>query len=122
MKKRKKEAKKKPGKRFSVVAVILLIFLLIRFIAHVAGVFITLEDVFTTVIYSVFSIAYLAGFIGVLLKKKYGSVIVIVIAIIDLISALFVGGAAGIGAGIYDLILLFLACREYKNLSKKTKK
>ena len=109
--------------KFSLFNIILLVLLVIRlatqiiFLVNSYGV-----SLWTNSIYIIFSIAYLFAIIGIVLTKKWGSILVILIALIDLAFALGVGGVIGIGAGIVDVALIFLVFMTYfksKKISKK---
>ena len=98
-------------KKINAITIVLLIMLIIRLIAQVILSFGNLISIS-------FAALYLAAVIGVVLKQKRGSILTGVIVIIDIIaSAIFTTGASTFGAVVYDLILGFLAYKEYKQLS-----
>ena len=99
------------GKKFNAITIILLIMLILRLIVQVILSF-------NNLIFLLLAALYLAAVIGVGLKQKRGSILTGVIVIIDIIaSAIFTTGASTFGAVVYDLILGFLAYKEYKQLS-----
>jgi uncharacterized membrane protein YjdF len=69
-------------------------------------------------LYGITAIVYIVSLLGVVLKKKWGSILIMIFAIIDVFFAFIVGGTFGLGAGVVDLILIFLGYSEYKQLTK----
>lgn len=63
----------------------------------------------------VMAVIYIGSLIGVFRKNKWGSIIAIIVAIIDILLAfsLFTGAFA-FGAAAYDVIMMFLGYKEYK--------
>jgi ABC-type multidrug transport system permease subunit len=104
-------------KKFGAATIILIILLIIRFIGQFANAFLLSADMVYLVISSILGVVYLAALIGVLIKQKWGSILVMIIAVIDILFALPIGGAKGFGAGVMDLILIFLGYKEYKQIS-----
>ena len=99
-------------KKFNAITIILLIMLIIRLIVQVILSFGNLISIS-------FAALYLAAVIGVGLKQKSGSIFTGVIAIIDIIaSAIFTTGAYTFGSVAYDLVLGFLAYKEYKQIRR----
>ncbi|GEM_PF-5145849 len=97
--------------KFNAITIILLIMLIIRLIVQVI---LSLNNLVSIS----FAALYLAAVIGVVLKQKSGSIFTGVIVIIDIIaSAIFTTGASTFGAVAYDLILGFLAYKEFKQIS-----
>jgi hypothetical protein len=104
-------------KQFNVISVILIALLSIRFISQVVIGVLSIENLLFLSVVAVFAIAYLLALIGVILKQKWGSILAIIIAIIDLISAFtIIGESLVFWAAIMDVILLFLAYKEYKQV------
>ena len=97
--------------KFNAITIILLIMLIIRLIVQVILSFSNLISIS-------FAALYLAAVIGVVLKQKGGSILTGVVVIIDIIaSAILTTGAYTLGAVFYDLILGFLAYKEFKQVS-----
>ena len=97
--------------KFNAITIALLLMLIIRLIVQVILSFSNLISIS-------FAALYLAAVIGVGLKQKGGSVLTGVIVIIDItLSAVFTTGASTFGAVGYDLVLGFLAYKEYKQVS-----
>ncbi|MDD2665512.1 MAG: hypothetical protein PHD13_01840 [Methanocellales archaeon] len=97
--------------KFNAITIILLIMLVIRLIVQVILSF-------NNLISLSFAALYLAAVVGVVLKQKSGSILAGVIVIIDILaSAIFTTGAYAFGAVSYDLILGFLAYKEFKQIS-----
>ncbi len=99
-------------KKFNAITISLLIILGIRFVVQ-------LILSFTNPVVLLFVALYFFAMVGVGLKRKWGSMIAGLIAVIDIISAAaFTSGASGFGAVVYDLILGFLAYKEYQEFSR----
>ena len=97
--------------KFNAITIILLIMLIIRLIVQVILSFSNLISIS-------FAALYLAAVIGVVLKQKGGSILTGVIVIIDItLLAVFTTGAYTFGGVAYDLVLGFLAYKEYKQVS-----
>ncbi|MEK6873511.1 MAG: hypothetical protein AABW91_01590 [Nanoarchaeota archaeon] len=115
--------------KFNLFSIILIVLLIIRLATQITllvnsyGV-----SLWTSSIYAFFIVIYSFAIAGIILSKKWGSISVIVVALVDLAFALGIGGAIGIGAGLVDIILLFLVFMTYtKNIrhrknSKDSKK
>ncbi|NYT00810.1 MAG: hypothetical protein GKB99_03690 [Methanocellales archaeon] len=98
-------------KKFNATTIILLIMLIIRFVIQVILSF-------SNWISISFAVLYLAALIGVVLKQKSGSILTGIIVIIDItLSAIFTSGAYTFGGVAYDLVLGFLAYKEFKHVS-----
>ena len=95
---------------------ILIVLLIIRLFGQIFQAIAFIGSSFLFIIPSLFAILYGAALVGILKKQKWSLILVMIIAGIDLLFALFIGGASGIGAGIVDLILLFLGYKEYSAL------
>ncbi len=104
-------------KKFGVITIILIILLIIRLIGQFASAFLLSADMVYLVIFSILGFAYLAALSGIFIKQKWGSILVMIVAVIDILFAFIMGGATGLGAGVVDLILIFLGYKEYKQLS-----
>jgi hypothetical protein len=103
-------------KKFKVINLILIILLIIRSIAQIINAFASQTSIELSM-FLIIAVLYLMAFIGILIKQKWGSILVIVLAIIDILFAFMVGGFFGLGAGITDLILIFLGYKKYKQIS-----
>lgn len=103
-------------KKFNTVTIILIIFLIIRLIGQFIGGFL-FADTISQVVFSIFGILYLVALTGVFMKQEWGSILVMIIAVFDILFAFITGGASGLGAGVVDLILIFLGYKEYKQIS-----
>lgn len=103
-------------KKFNAITIILVIILLVRLIAQVVSAAASQTGAFL-VSFSVFAILYLIALSGVYIKQKWGSILVIALAVIDILFAFIESGAFGFGAGVVDLALLFLGYKEYEQLS-----
>ena len=99
--------------KFGILAIILLTLLIIRIISQ--GVPSSLGD---AVILSL----YVISVVGVFMRKKWGALFTTVIALVDIFYALVSIPTANTaynfgvlsGAFIYDLVLLFLAYKDYR--------
>jgi hypothetical protein len=105
--------------KFGLFTIVLIIVLIIRLIAQI----VLLENsygasLWTSSIYAGFIVIYSVAIVGTLLMKKWGSIAVIAIALVDLAFSLAIGGATGVGAGIVDMILLFLVFMAHKKTKK----
>jgi hypothetical protein len=99
---------------------ILLILLLVRVIGQcVSGFF--AESAVTLVVYIIFASCYIAALVGVLCKQKWGPALSISLALIDILAALAIGGASGVGAGIMDAALIYFAYKEFQKVRNKPK-
>lgn len=103
------------GKKFTIGTIFLLAILIIRMIVQLVALITqdSIEGLYVTVSL-LFALFYLSASIGIVWKKRWGSVIAIAIGIIDLFFALALGGTSVIGAGAVDVLILFLAHRQYK--------
>lgn len=104
-------------KKFGAITIILIILLIIRLIVQVVGAIVTRANIVYLSLFSVIAVLYLLILVGVSMKQKWGSILVMIIAIIDILFALALGGATGLGAGVMDLILIVLGYKEYKRIS-----
>lgn len=95
------------------ITIIVLVLLFIRFFGQIIGLFFS-QDIYYLISFSFFALLYLVSIIGIFLKKKWSIVLTISLAIIDALVAFYDGGSVGLGAGIFDLILLILAYDMYK--------
>ncbi|MBI2047337.1 hypothetical protein HYT26_04225 [Candidatus Pacearchaeota archaeon] len=107
---------KKRQEKFGAITIILIILLIIRVIFQFVKGFLS-ADTISLAISSIFGIIYLVALVGVIIKQKWGSILVMVIAVIDSLAAFMTGGVEGLGAGVVDLILIFLGYKEYKQIS-----
>ncbi|MDP3026860.1 MAG: hypothetical protein Q8N63_04070 [Nanoarchaeota archaeon] len=107
--------KNKRKNKFSAASIILIILIIIRIIAQAVGAIYSSDNT-SLISYLFFGILYAIALIGIYQKRKYGVIISIIVAAIDLLGALMVGGVAGVGAGIVDAIILFLSLKEYKTI------
>jgi len=109
--------------KFNLFSIIILVLLVIRLATQIILLVNSYgTSIWTSSIYVIFSVAYLSAITGMLLMKKWGSMLVMIIALIDLAFALGMGGASGIVAGIMDAVLLFLVFMIFikgKKISKK---
>ena len=103
-------------KKYNGFTIALIILLVIRLIGQGANAFWMLNDPVFFAAYSFFGLIYLICLIGVIAKKKWGSVLTVVIAVVDILFSLTMGGAAALGAGIMDLLLMSLGYKEYKQV------
>lgn len=70
---------------------------------------------FISIIGLIFTLLYLGALVGVFLKKRWGTIITIIIAVIDILGSLtFYSGAYALGSATVDVLLMFLGYREYK--------
>lgn len=109
----KKDDKK--GKKKNIILIILIALLAIRVIGNFIGAVIS-PDTFFLAVQAIFAVIYLLALIGTIKRKKWGLILIFIAAGIDLISALFIGGFSGLGAGIVDVVLIVLAYLEYRKL------
>ena len=78
------------------------------------------------IIYSIVWVIYLLAFIGIIKKKKWGSILLSIIIVIEIIIIYIILGNIDyliffIKDFILNLILLFLAYAEYNRLNKTNK-
>ena len=97
-------------------AAVLIGLLILRLLGQIFQIIVLMSVSFLFIVPLLLAILYTAALVGIVKQQKWGSILVMVIAGIDLLFALFIGGASGIGAGVVDLILLFLGYREYSAL------
>jgi hypothetical protein len=107
---------KPPTKKFNAITIILIVLLSIRLLGQILSSIRPLTTI-SLIISIAFFIFYLLALVGVILKQKWGSILALIVGIIDALAAFFMGGAMGVGAGVADLILIFLAYKEYKQIS-----
>lgn len=100
-------------KKYGALTIILLVLIAIRFLAQVISAAVGQEPL-DIVFGGIVGAIYLAAFVGVVMKQKWGSIVALIVAIIDVIAAFFIGGASGVGAVIFDVILFWLAWKELK--------
>ncbi len=103
-------------KKFKAITIILIILLVIRIFSQFFIGF-SSANINYLIIYSIVGAIYLIALIGIFMKQKWGAISIMVIAIIDILFVFITGGAAGLGAGVIDLILLFLGYKNYKEIS-----
>ena len=102
------------AKNFGAVTIILIIFLVLRLCAQIVSAWLQLSNTFVVVTVMCFAVLYAASLVGVVKKQKWGSTLAMVIGVIDILFALALGGAVGIGAGIADLLLIWLGYMEFR--------
>lgn len=108
-------------KKFTWVAIILLILLLVRFVAQIvvsASVTVLQKDLTLASLITIINGAlYLAAIIGIVIRQKWGAILTGIIAALDTLSSVifYVSAASFIGALVYNLILLFLSYKEYRS-------
>ncbi|MBI4090451.1 MAG: hypothetical protein HY422_00330 [Candidatus Komeilibacteria bacterium] len=103
------------NKKFTAGAIFLLAILIIRMLMQLLPL--VAQDAITGAAVAVslfFALVYLSASIGVARKQRWGSAVALIISFIDLFSALALGGASAIGAGAVDVLILFLAYRQFK--------
>ena len=100
---------KKTG--FSITTIILLFLLGIRSVGQIQGIF-------DSPVLAIFEILYISAFVCVLLKNDYGSILAIVVGIIDLLGAFYLGVFDR--ALIWDVVIIISAYLEYKNKKSNT--
>ena len=106
------------NKPLKVLTFLLCLLLAIRIAGQIFAVIISTNAIYTTVSL-VFGLIYLISFIGILLHQKWAVTTIGVVAVLDLLFALGLGGAKGIGAGVVDLALLYLAVKEYHYIHRE---
>ena len=107
-------------KKFDFTAILLLVILTIRCISQIIIVLFLSDSAVSAVIFSIFSVVYFIALTGIFMRQKWGLILVMLVAAIDIAFALINGGAEGFGAGVVDLILLFLGYIEYERFSSRT--
>jgi len=107
--------KAKRKSKFSAAGIILIILIIIRIIAQAIGAIYS-SDSISLISYIFFGILYAIALIGIYQKRKYGAIVSSIVAAIDLLGALIVGGVVGVGAGIVDAVILLLSLKEYKTI------
>ena len=109
--------KNKPlTKKFNAITIILIVLLSIRLLGQILNSTRSLTTI-SLIINIAFFNFYLLALIGVILKQRWGSILALIVGVIDALAAFFMGGTVGVGAGVADLILIFLAYKEYKQIS-----
>ncbi|MBS3085775.1 hypothetical protein J4225_03780 [Candidatus Pacearchaeota archaeon] len=109
-----------PKREFTFVTITLLLILAVRFVFQLRRALIILQEIVGLPTSLIFSIAYGIAFVGVIYKKKWGTIIAAVIGLIDLGIALSVvseiKSLAYLVVPVIDLVLVILAFIEYKKL------
>ena len=109
--------KKRKQKKLSTISMILIVLVAIRIIGQIAGIFVSLEDIILASSYTFFTLYYIISLLGVISRKKWGPIMIIIISILDMVSVPFVAEvAAMIGALVFDIVLLVVAIKQYKEL------
>jgi len=103
--------------KFGAIGITLLILLTLRFIVQVVFSIIS-ADILSRIIFIFLSLIYLSAIVGIIARKRWGIIISVVIAGIDMLSALASGGAGGVGAGIADVLILILSYYTWKSWRK----
>lgn len=104
-------------KKFAVGAIILIVLLIFRAITQFIIVLSSGAGGYADLILIILGILYSIAVLGVLSKKKWGAILVIVIALIDIMFALLTySGSSSVGSTLFDLILLLLGSQEYNRL------
>lgn len=108
--------------KFTAITIILLILLTVRVLGQFSNVI--LGDLVLTVFSLIFASIYVIALIGIFLRKKWGVIVVVIISVLDIISVAItgIGGAYAFGAIGVDLVLLFLAYKEYTRLGSRKSK
>ena len=105
----------KNKKKFTWITIVLIILISIRIIGN--GIIIVYSNnLISFVVFFIFIITYVLCLAGIVSKRKFGVILTSIAGIIDLIASLALGGATGVGAGIFDIILLILSYKEYKSM------
>lgn len=100
--------------KLTLTVIFLIILLLIRALFQFLTLFQLKEIGLVFLVVSLFAILYVISVVGIYYKQKWAAILVIIIAIVDLMVALTMGGASSVGAGLVDLAILFLAYKEYQ--------
>lgn len=103
--------------KFGVAATILVILLVIRAAGQVFNAFSAPSDKILLGLSVVFAIVYGVSLLGLFKKAKWGAVLAMIMAVVDILSAATIGGANGFGAAVFDLPLLALGYFTYKRFS-----
>lgn len=103
------------NKKFTIGTIILLAILIIRmFVQLLVLVMQNFTEGLSMTVSLLLALLYLISSIGIVRKKQWGAIIAMVIGVIDLLSALALGGQFAIGAGVVDVVILLLAYRQFK--------
>lgn len=79
------------------------------------------QNVYAGIVSLLFSLLYVIGIAGILTKRKAAIATLIFLGVFDLLSAIQIGGLNGLGAVFFDVIIVYLAYKEYKNAGLKVK-
>jgi hypothetical protein len=113
--KRKKE--KRIKKKLDIKSKILIVLLSIRAIGQILNAITLMTEPIFFSFYCIMAFVYLIALLGVLIKKIWGSILTMIIALLDLsLVTIFMTGPSAFGALIMDLTLLFLGYKENEKL------
>ena len=100
-------------KGFGVATVVLIILVIIRTISQFVIAISSMGTVYEYT-YFVTGIVYIIGLVGLFMRKKWGAILILIFAILDILASVSAGGASAFGAAIVDLVIMWLAYLAYK--------
>jgi hypothetical protein len=103
------------------ITITLLIILIIRALIQIVGAVVTNSNFLLTLIYLTVSTIYGISAYGVFRVKKWGVIMTMVIATIDILMASTLGGGSGFSATLIDLLLIAFGFLIYKNHHEKAR-
>lgn len=98
----------------NVVSIILIILLIVRLIGQIVQAAASSANTIHLAVFALFAVIYAASIFGIIKKMRWGAILVMAVAVLDMLSASFLGGVRGFGAAIFDLPLLGLGYWAYR--------
>jgi len=100
-------------KKFSTIAMVILMLLGFRVFGQLDAIMASLN--FGAI---VMLCVYVAAIFGIFGRKPWGNILCTIIGAIDIaMTALYVEGASRVGAVVVDLLLIYLALEDYRNIN-----
>ncbi len=107
------------GKKLRTSALVLVGLISIRLFFQIVLMFYLFGHLIKFILILIWITAHILSILWILKNKIFGYYIAITIFLIDLAFALIRGGNFGLGAGIYDLIIIYLSYNEILYLKRK---
>ncbi len=109
--------KKKSKQKYGWAGIVIIIILAVRVLAQLFMAMMSLDVINITMFYVIFFILYILSLYGVIIQKKWGYILTIIVMSIDILFLAF-GGLeviAGIAAAMIDIFALILSVLQLKN-------
>jgi hypothetical protein len=100
-------------KKFDAAAIVLIILVIIRALDQFVIAATNIGTAYGYA-YSFTGIIYIVSLVGLLMRKKWGAILILIFAIFDILAAVIFGGVAALGAAVVDLVIIWLAYKTYK--------